>query len=325
MNKNLPPHALPPAHKQLQKSEHLRRYLQKGRVPWRQIDLRPTDDLCDESQWPSERLGVQNGQPFPLRRYLVVDSHYFRALLQNRFKASIRDSAVDRLHRDSPHLSARSTPSLAQYTCLFALFSGYIWAYINSAVSTLILTNVFITTYFVAVIGYRFFLLVMSFNLPPPRQTDLQLNESDLPVITILLPLYRDASSLAPLARAIDNLNYPRSKLDVKLLLEPDDKETANEAERLGLTERYDLIVVPEYGPKTKPKACNVGVQLALGDLVVIYDAEDQPETDQLLKAAAGFHDAPSDLACLQAKLNYYNRNDNWLTRLFTLGILIVV
>jgi cellulose synthase/poly-beta-1,6-N-acetylglucosamine synthase-like glycosyltransferase len=54
------------------------------------------------------------------------------------------------------------------------------------------------------------------------------------------------------------------------------------------------------------------------GDLLVIYDAEDRPEPDQLRKAAWLFQHSPENLACVQARLNYYNPNQNTLTRWFT-------
>ncbi len=52
----------------------------------------------------------------------------------------------------------------------------------------------------------------------------------------------------------------------------------------------------------------------------MIYDAEDKPEPDQLKKAVAAFRREDTDgrLLCVQAKLNYYNARQNWLTKFFT-------
>jgi cellulose synthase/poly-beta-1,6-N-acetylglucosamine synthase-like glycosyltransferase len=50
----------------------------------------------------------------------------------------------------------------------------------------------------------------------------------------------------------------------------------------------------------------------------VIYDAEDAPEPDQLKKAVVAFRKVPPDVVCVQAKLNYWNRSQNLLTRWFT-------
>jgi len=51
------------------------------------------------------------------------------------------------------------------------------------------------------------------------------------------------------------------------------------------------------------------------GEYLVIYDAEDIPEPNQLKKAYLGFQQVPEDVKCLQAKLNFYNARQNWLTR----------
>ncbi|MHC4874741.1 MAG: glycosyltransferase family 2 protein, partial [Planctomycetota bacterium] len=56
----------------------------------------------------------------------------------------------------------------------------------------------------------------------------------------------------------------------------------------------------------------------ARGDYLVIYDAEDRPETDQLKKAIHLFSQSGKEVICLQAHLNFYNRARNILTRLFT-------
>jgi cellulose synthase/poly-beta-1,6-N-acetylglucosamine synthase-like glycosyltransferase len=62
-----------------------------------------------------------------------------------------------------------------------------------------------------------------------------------------------------------------------------------------------------------------VGLTFARGELLVIYDAEDKPDPDQLKKAVVAFDRSGDDLICLQAALNYWNDSENWLTRMFTL------
>lgn len=179
--------------------------------------------------------------------------------------------------------------------------------------------SIFTAVYFLSAIAFRVWLLILSENETVGGSVAQTLEDNELPVVTILLPLYKDAKALPLLAQSIDLLDYPEDKKDVKLLLEEDDPETLLEAVRLGLDHRFQMIVTPNIAPRTKPKACNYGLYLARGDLIVIYDAEDQPEPDQLRKAAAAFHNAGDELACVQARLNYYNHDDNWLTRLFTL------
>jgi len=62
-----------------------------------------------------------------------------------------------------------------------------------------------------------------------------------------------------------------------------------------------------------------VGLHLARGEFLVIYDAEDRPEPDQLRKAVAAFREADDDTVCVQARLRYWNDETNLLTRMFSL------
>jgi cellulose synthase/poly-beta-1,6-N-acetylglucosamine synthase-like glycosyltransferase len=124
---------------------------------------------------------------------------------------------------------------------------------------------------------------------------------------------------LPQLIKACADLEYPPSKLDVKLLLEADDTETIEVIRDATLPPNFDVIVVPAEGPQTKPKACNYGLQFARGEYCVIYDAEDIPAPDQLKKALAIFRRSDKNVACVQAKLNYYNPRQNIVTKWFSL------
>lgn len=142
--------------------------------------------------------------------------------------------------------------------------------------------------------------------------------EREWPSYTIFCPLYKEAPVLEQFVEAIKKLDYPASKLRVLLLMEEDDDETIQLARRMELPEHFEVVIVPQSLPKTKPKACNYGLELTDSDYCVIYDAEDIPDKDQLKKAVLGFENAPADIACLQAKLNFYNTDQNIFTRLFT-------
>jgi len=139
-----------------------------------------------------------------------------------------------------------------------------------------------------------------------------------LPVYTILLPVFHEAALLGQLVKGILSLDYPEHRLDVKLLLEEDDTETREAAAALDLPDCFDVLVVPDVGPTGKPRACNHGLAHARGEYLVIYDAEDRPEADQLRKSVLAFAQAEPEVVCLQAQLNYFNRTHNILTRWFT-------
>ena len=144
------------------------------------------------------------------------------------------------------------------------------------------------------------------------------LDETVLPMYTVLCPLYKESAVLPQFVEAMTALDYPVDKLQIMLLLEANDSETITAAEAMNLPSQFEIIVVPHSLPKTKPKACNYGLIKARGDLVVIYDAEDKPDTAQLKKAYVAFEKAGQEVACIQSKLNFYNPHQNLLTRVFT-------
>ncbi|MGA0597411.1 glycosyltransferase [Enterovirga sp. CN4-39] len=148
----------------------------------------------------------------------------------------------------------------------------------------------------------------------PPRTAD-----RDLPVYTILVALYREARVLPRLLAALEAIDYPAAKLDAKLIIEADDRETAAALAGVRLPGFIEVITAPPGEPRTKPRALNVALPLARGEFVTVYDAEDVPDPDQLRLAVSVFERSAPQVACLQARLVIDNTGDSWLTRMFTI------
>ena len=144
-------------------------------------------------------------------------------------------------------------------------------------------------------------------------------SEAELPVYTILVPLYKEAEIFAQLLSSLLSLDYPQNKLDIIFLLEADDQETRDAVKKHQLPSHFRLLIVPAGYPRTKPRACNFGLLHAYGEYLVIYDVEDRPEPDQLRKVLDTFRQKDRSIFCVQCRLNYYNIRQNVLTRLFTL------
>ena len=229
---------------------------------------------------------------------------------------------VFRLARERPEAVANRVLTPAQWTVLLALLVGIGVCLWRDHILCLTIVNGVMIGFYLLLTVYKLFLIHLSLGSPrevrfQPHQLD-GLDDDDLPVYTILVPLYHERESLPRLVDGLRRLDYPEDRLDVLLLLEEDDRETLAAAEAMRLPGFIRLLVVPDSQPKTKPKACNLGLAKARGEYLVIYDAEDRPEADQLKKAVLGFRQAPDNVICLQAKLNFYNRDQNLLTRLFT-------
>ena len=147
--------------------------------------------------------------------------------------------------------------------------------------------------------------------------------DHELPIYTVLVPLYREGKFAPVLVEQLLALDYPQNQLQVLLLVENDDAETWLALEECALPRHIQMIGVPTGMPRTKPRALNVGLAWARGEFVVVYDAEDRPERDQLRKAVAMFRALPRRAVCLQARLNFYNRHQSLLTRLFSMDYTI--
>lgn len=169
-----------------------------------------------------------------------------------------------------------------------------------------------------------FYLYIVSKSLTKQQEIDVtdeeinNIDESKLPVYTILCPLYKEAHVAPQFLDAISKMDWPLEKLDVMFLLEENDIETIEAFNQMHLPYYARTVIVPDSQPKTKPKACNYGLTFAKGEYLVIFDAEDIPEPQQLKKVYLGFQKVPKSVKCLQAKLSYYNSRYNLLTRFFT-------
>jgi cellulose synthase/poly-beta-1,6-N-acetylglucosamine synthase-like glycosyltransferase len=148
----------------------------------------------------------------------------------------------------------------------------------------------------------------------------VDVNDPTLPAYTVLVPLFHEANMIPLLLNRLSQLKYPRDRLQVILLLEEDDVDTRAAAEAILHDSGYwyvEVLVVPAGVPQTKPRALNAGLEAAKGTFVTIYDAEDRPDPFQLLKAVANFRHAPEEVACLQARLQFWNEHASVITRFY--------
>ena len=182
----------------------------------------------------------------------------------------------------------------------------------------LALASTLIATLFLSVAALRLAGVLLPAGHSPRRTVPIR----ELPSMTVIVALHNEASVVAGLLDHLSRIDYPRDRLDVALAIEADDWETLQAAHLAAGSVRTRLPVcvmaVPPIGPRTKPKALNFALQRTTGALVAVYDAEDAPTPGQLRAAAETFA-ADRSLGCVQAPLGWYNRSENWLTRMFAL------
>ncbi len=292
----------------------------RGVVPLRIVDH--VLELAVSEPIGSETLDdLRRHTQLGIRPVLGTRSGIVSLLARTYASRYVRIATTDLLNR-SPDESAYKVLSFPQKIVAIALATVTLVLLVYAPITTVIVLNVLSIAFYSSFSLYKFKLiydaLEHDLELPVSQEEIEALDERTLPVYTILVPLYREANVVLRLVSSLAQLDYPQSKLDVKLIVEEDDSETIEALAAARLPAHLKLVAVPDGLPKTKPKACNYGLIQAEGRYVVIYDAEDRPEPDQLKKAVIAFSKADERIVCIQCKLNYYNRNQNALTRWFT-------
>jgi len=256
--------------------------------------------------------------------FVVVSKFDIVFAVQTAFAEALSRRAVFELADLDPEMSARTVFTTPQMIAAYALFSAVLAGLAFAPFGTLIGLNVAFGIFYLGNFIFKGVMVSIGGGRSAAADETIAiearaLREDDLPVFTVLVPMFREAAMLPRLAQALRDLDYPLGKLDIKIVLEAGDLATIEAARTLGLEGVFEIIIVPRSEPQTKPKACNFALRFARGEYLVVYDAEDRPEPDQLRKVVATFRRSPPNTACLQCRLNYYNANENWLTRMFTL------
>ncbi|NPC98474.1 glycosyltransferase [Nocardioides sp. zg-DK7169] len=269
---------------------------------------------------PADLAEVEQALGAPARQ-LLANRTDLDQLLQRVHSAHYASVATQHLMETQPEVSAHQVFTGAQKTVpALALIAVVLCAVVWPFTTLVVLVGLCSLLYLlVSVYKFRLTLRALGTHLETDV-TDAEiaaLDERALPTYTILVPLYKEAGIVARLVRDINALDYPRTRLDVKLLCEEDDEETIARIRELALPPHFSMVVVPDSQPKTKPKACNYGLQLATGTYCVIFDAEDRPDPDQLKKALVAFDRVADNVVCVQAKLNHFNQDQNLLTAWF--------
>ncbi|WKL20163.1 glycosyltransferase [Agrobacterium tumefaciens] len=224
-----------------------------------------------------------------------------------------------RLFNAAPQHSARITLQGQQGFTSGVLVTLLVLSLLFYTQATLVYIHVTLTMLYLSTLLFRLFALVHA-----PRENDAKTivplpQDGNLPVYTILVALYREEAVVEQLVGALDRLDWPKSRLDIKLVCEADDAATIKAIQRTNPGSHVEIIRVPPSLPRTKPKALTYALSGARGTFVAVYDAEDRPHPQQLREAHAAFHDQPEEVACLQAPLIISNARSSWLSACFAL------
>ncbi|RFZ88760.1 glycosyltransferase [Shinella sp. WSJ-2] len=224
---------------------------------------------------------------------------------------------IDRLFGTLPEASARITLWGRQGFYVGTVVTTLLALAITEPVIASLLLHIVLTLLFFAAFLVRLVALLAEQRQQRGGALTLVPPAGPRPVYSIFVALYREAAVVPQLIDTLDGLAWPTACLDIKLICEADDDATLAALAAMRLGRHYEIVAVPPGHPRTKPKALSYALGAARGTYLVIYDAEDRVDPQQLEEAWRTFETAPSDIACLQAPLIITNARESWLSALF--------
>ncbi len=236
-----------------------------------------------------------------------------RALMERSAQRQIKET-VNQLPLQAPEYSAKSVLSQKQ-----AFAAGMAVAILPTAawfqpVLTLLFAHLAASLLFGACVLLRVRAARDARRMVPKAQFSV---EGPYPVYSVLVALHREKEIVPQLCAHLRKLNWPASRLEVIFVCEEGDAPTIEALRSACKPAACKIVLVPVFGPQTKPRALTFALPAATGEFVVIYDAEDRPHPEQLMEAYARFQRDSMLTACLQSPLVITNGGRSFLSRMF--------
>lgn len=307
--------------------EALLRLFEPGRMAaegWAPIDRRGRVVWVATAEPPDDRVRAAIEQELGHAVevvFLATTEWDVNAVLRRVFAERLAHEAANALYESDPLASARHPLTLGQRVVIGGGLAGTAVAAVLWPVATAVVLCCLANLAFLVAVAFKLVTALAGWRVVRrggPRAA-ARIPDHQLPVYTVLVPVFGEANIVGGLVGHLRRLDYPQEKLEILLLMEEEDHETIAAARAAQPPDTVKFVIVPAGRPQTKPRACNMGLVFSHGEFLVIYDAEDRPEPGQLREAVAAFRAGDETLACVQARLNYFNTEENLLTRMFTL------
>ncbi|WP_417279110.1 glycosyltransferase family 2 protein [Celeribacter sp.] len=289
--------------------------LRRGILPWRQAGGTVLVASCRPEQFEELRPRL-TGIFGPVRLAVTSETALHEALLKSRQRRLASQAET----RVAAHESCREM-DIRKLTRLMSSLAvlGLLIALISPLTAAILLTSWAVITLVISTALKLAAAFAQARNSKTRQSTFAsKRNKTALPIVSIMVPLFKEREIATRLIKRVSRLNYPRELLDICLVVEEDDTVTQEAIAGTDLPRWMRQIIVPRGGVKTKPRALNFALDFCRGSIVGIYDAEDAPEPEQIHKIAAHFAQADPKVACVQGILDFYNARTNWLSRCFT-------
>jgi cellulose synthase/poly-beta-1,6-N-acetylglucosamine synthase-like glycosyltransferase len=148
------------------------------------------------------------------------------------------------------------------------------------------------------------------------KDIQLPISSIDWPTMSVIFPLKGEDAVIYDTIKAIKNLDYDKSLMQVLVVVERTDLMTLETLSKIKLPDYFELLTIPTLPPFTKGRALLHALDKVRGKYMTIFDAESRPEAMQMKKAALCLMNSKDEVCC-QAKIRISNKSQNWITRNF--------
>lgn len=140
---------------------------------------------------------------------------------------------------------------------------------------------------------------------PPQTFSQNQLSFS------LILPVRNEEKVITQTLSAMKKINYPRDKYEILITARDDDTKTVGKIlESLNhLPPTFNLLVWENF-PNSKPQGLNAALEYARGDIIGIFDAEDEPHPNILNAVNTTFREKKVDI--VQSGVQLVNVDSHW-------------
>jgi 1,2-diacylglycerol 3-beta-glucosyltransferase len=170
-----------------------------------------------------------------------------------------------------------------------------------------------------------YFLRHFAFALSALRTTPLDLRAPVVPLaaeswppVTVIVACKNEEAVLPALAESLLRLDYPAARLQLVLVDDGSTDATGPILEQMASEQpRLHCVRRPASAPSGKSAALNDALDVADGEIVVVFDADHRPAPDVVRRLVGHFRDPR--VAAVQGRCQIHNGADSYLARLIAL------
>jgi cellulose synthase/poly-beta-1,6-N-acetylglucosamine synthase-like glycosyltransferase len=181
---------------------------------------------------------------------------------------------------------------------------------------------VFLKTYFVFVVVVMLLYAVRHAVFSYSRMFDRQriyysdVYDSEMPFVSVLIPMHNEEKVLEGLIKSLVDTDYDKDRLEIIMINDHSTDSTAEMLETCHHQYPFINVMHRDDGIAGKPAALNDALEIAVGEVIIIFDADYRPSRKMLSRLAIAFSNP--EIGAVMGRVIPHNRT-NLLTHLLSM------